>query len=346
MFIRSILIPSLIACVIAAPILFSKVKSGQTSQDQAAFQEPGAYPSAYGNPAGAPNSANAYFNGQANYQPFQQANSSFQNAPSGNPIFSQAGHGQSRGQASVQGYAATNPATLQSPTLMPNTQLANGYPNRFSNGVPAQLASANVANGGRGINGVPPGLTSDFRSAQTIILPGDANGPNLNAIPLEFIPVVNFEEVFRFDITPNWVKSRWKRVSTCPGDTGLHGLRVALVTGTQSWDLHGSLTYFFDGNQQVQRITFRGWAGDATKLTRLLTQRYGFQSQATHWAGFLLAKKNRKPTGGLLMQHPTVIYTETPVQQVAMVLELNNPQARTELSDDFKSLIVGSQQTQ
>jgi hypothetical protein len=59
-----------------------------------------------------------------------------------------------------------------------------------------------------------------------------------------------------------------------------------------------------------------------------------------------LAESKRKPTGAILMQHPTVIYTENPVQQVAVVMEMNNPQSKFELSDDFRSLIIGSQQSQ
>jgi len=112
-------------------------------------------------------------------------------------------------------------------------------------------------------------MTPDFGAAQTFVLPGNAHGPNLSAQPLEFLPVTNFEEIF-----------------PSPGDYELHGLRVALITGTNSWDLHGSLTYYFDTSHRVQRITFRGWSGDATKLITLLTQKYGFRQQQTHWAGF------------------------------------------------------------
>ncbi len=188
-------------------------------------------------------------------------------------------------------------------------------------------------------------MTPDYGATQTVILPGNAFGPDLNAAALEFMPVTNFEEIFRFNVDPNWIKRRWNRVSTSPGDYGLHGLRVALVTGTNSWDVHGSLTYYFDSSQHVQRITFRGWSGDASKLTNLLVQRYGFKSQPTQWAGFYLAENRRKPIGGMLMQHPAVIYTENPAQQIAVVMELNNPEGKFELSNDFRSLIIGSQQS-
>ena len=46
---------------------------------------------------------------------------------------------------------------------------------------------------------------------------------------------------------------RWPRVTTVP-QFALAGLRVPLVTGTQIDDLAGSLTYYFDRTDQVQRI--------------------------------------------------------------------------------------------
>ena len=187
-----------------------------------------------------------------------------------------------------------------------------------------------------------PAGTPDLRSAQTLIFPGNEFGPDLNAQPLEFLPITDFGEIFRFDISPDWVKSRWKRISTNPGDDDLQGLRVALVTGVNSWDLHGSLTYFFDASKQCQRITFRGWTGDPHRLLTLLSQRFGFEAQKTQLAGFYLARKFWKTTGGLLMKHPPVIYAENPTEQLAIVMEINNPAGRTKLSDDFQSLIDGS----
>ncbi len=322
MFLRSIFIPSLVVCVIAAPFLFSK--AGKVT-NQAGLQTQNS--NGWGsqdlrNLSPAPLNQNTR---QTN--PFRQASSSFQNAPNGNPIFH---------QASARGYASTNPAALSAPTIPTN------HPIR-------QPTYAGVPTPGTQVGFSQPnfvGMTPDYGAVETIVLPGNAFGPDLNAAPLEFMPVTNFEEIFRFNLSPSWVKNRWKRVSTSPGDLGLHGLRVALVTGTNSWDLHGSLTYYFDSSQRIQRITFRGWAGDATKLVSLLTHRYEFKPQQTHWAGFYLAGTKRKSTGGILMQHPAVIYTENPVQQIAVVLEMNNPQSQFELSNDFRSLIIGSQQSQ
>jgi len=329
---RTLLIPSILALIVATPFLFSKSNTKQTGIGTGIPGYQAGYSGARtgnGLPAILP-STQSFENLQrstGNANPFRQANAAIgsstsnysvnsQSAPIGNP----------------------NLATLDNPAL--GQAIAASAPSAvFQSGPPVA---------GWPGQGTPPNIgqwTPDFAAAQTFVLPGNAHGPNLNAQPLEFLPVTNFEEIFRFDVNPTWIKQRWKRVSTSPGERGLHGLRVALITGTNSWDLHGSLTYYLDTSQRVQRITFRGWTGDATKLVNLLTQRYEFRPQQTHWAGFYIAQKRRTPTGGLLMQHPTVIQTDNPVQQVAIVLEINNPAGNSVLSPDFHSLIEGSLST-
>jgi hypothetical protein len=309
MFTRSILLPTLVACVIAAPFLLSNAKqpAGTTPQNSPIAQVAGN--GAFGNPGAV--LPNAQFSGPGSSNMFHQAGSqtSFQNAPIGDPAF--------YGNGNLSNLPV-NPATTGSP--------ASGT------GWPQTGPQPNLS-----------GLTPDFGASQTLIFPGDANGPDLSQPPMEFIPVMNFEEIFRFEISKNWIKSRWQRVSTSPGSDGLHGLRVALVTGTNSWDLHGSLTYFFDQNQQVQRITFRGWAGDASQLIKLLTEKFDFKTQPTQWAGFYRSKNWGRPVGGLLMKDPAVIYSQNPVQQVALILEINNPRGKFSLSEEFQSFIKGSQ---
>ena len=179
--------------------------------------------------------------------------------------------------------------------------------------------------------------------SQTVVFPGTATGPDLNAAPMQFLPTSNFAEIIRFDVQPDWVKKRWERVSTSPGESGLHGLRVPVVTGTNSTDLHGSLTYYFDANQRAQRVTFRGWTGNASRLTQLLQTQFGFKQQPTHWAGFYLMGDRRANRGALLLQHPAVIRTDNPVQQVAIVMEINNPQGPFGLSPDIASMIPAAQ---
>lgn len=326
---RSILIPSLVACAIAAPILFSHLRKPGAPLDNgldASFQQSG-----YQNPGDSETFLPRAQTLGSPHNPFRNAGSvNSQNALMGNPIFG------TRNSAILQ----PNPAAIQN---RPPASNAGNFRGQLQPGIP--FADSNLGSMQPSAVAKPDWtrMTPDFASAQTVILPGDANGPDYSAQPLQFMPVMNLEEIFRFDVNPAWVKSRWNRVSTCPGDTGLHGLRVALVTGTNSWDLHGSLTYYFDGNQRVERIAFRGWTGNETRLTNLLTQKYGFESQSTQLAGFYLAKSWWASTGGLLMKHPAVIYTENTVQQIALVLEINNPKGKFTLSKEFRSLIDGSQ---
>ena len=94
------------------------------------------------------------------------------------------------------------------------------------------------------------------------------------------------------------------------------------------------MTWYFDANQTLQRITYRGWTGDATRLVQLLSSQYGLKQQPTHWAGLYLSRQ-----GGMLMQHPTVIDKSNPLQQLAIILELNNPKGRLSLSDDLRSFL-------
>ena len=76
-------------------------------------------------------------------------------------------------------------------------------------------------------------------------------------------------EVLRFDVSPRWVTDRWPRVSTVHVQPDLEGLRVPLVTGTMASDLLGSLTYYFDRQQRVRRITLHGHTGDERMLVTL-----------------------------------------------------------------------------
>ena len=185
-----------------------------------------------------------------------------------------------------------------------------------------------------------PGMTPDFAKAQTLIFPGDANGPDLTAAPMSFVPTMDLSSLFRFEISKDWITSRWDRVSTTPASDGLSGMRVALVTGTNSWDLHGALTYFFDANHELQRITYRGWTGDASRLLQILQQQHGLRPIPTHWAGLFLSKRS-----GLMMKHPAVIDKSNPVQQLGLVLEINNPRGKTQLSSDFQSLLPAAMAT-
>ncbi|MDB4370911.1 hypothetical protein N9Z44_02300 [Mariniblastus sp.] len=319
MFIRSILVPSLIACAIAAPVILNQTDSNQPDIEGAvnASGEVVTGATAYAAANNPPVLRRTDGVNSRSFLAMDAKNS--QTAPIGNPAF--------------QGIERLgNPAI----TTAVSTNRSRG------NSPPSYLPKATVSNSGVVANQIGRTVV-DYGSTGALIYPGNAQGPDYDAAPLEFMPVFNFEEVFRFDISENWVRDRWNRISTNAEAVGLHGLRVALVTGTSASDLHGSLTYYFDQNHRPQRITFRGWAGDGIKLTEFLTKFYGFRRQPTHWAGFYLSENGRSQMGGILMQYPTVIYRENQIQQVAVVMEINNPNGNIGLSQEFQSLIAGSQ---
>ena len=95
------------------------------------------------------------------------------------------------------------------------------------------------------------------------------------------LPPVALEEAFRFDATPQWVTSRWPRVSTVLGEPNQLGMRVALASGTRPDDVAGSLTYYFDDHHQLQRITFYGVTGDEQRLLAFLVHAYRLKTAPT-----------------------------------------------------------------
>ena len=61
----------------------------------------------------------------------------------------------------------------------------------------------------------------------------------------------------------------------------MQGYRVPLVTGTTDADVAGSLTYYFNQKQRVERITFFGTTGDTPRLVAFLESQYGFKREKT-----------------------------------------------------------------
>ena len=73
----------------------------------------------------------------------------------------------------------------------------------------------------------------------------------------------------------------------------LQGYRVPLVTGTTEADLAGSLTYYFNAQQQVEQIAFHGTDGRRAKLLALLSNRYHFVRRLTNDPGLTVYESVR-----------------------------------------------------
>jgi len=152
---------------------------------------------------------------------------------------------------------------------------------------------------------------------------------------LEGQPVENLLEVFRFDISPLWVHQRWSRKSTALSDLEYHGIRIPLVTGTRLHDLAGALTYYFNHQGRLERITFRGTTGDPRRLIAMLVGSYGFRPQQPHSPGELLYEVtwNRRAISRLLCRPQATIQATQPYTAYDVQLHLERPGAARFLDD-------------
>jgi len=147
-----------------------------------------------------------------------------------------------------------------------------------------------------------------------------------NASPAETMPLPSLAEVLRLDVTVEWVLQRWPRVTTGLPHLQLQGYRVPLVSGTRVSDVAGSLTYYFNARQQVQRITLRGATGDPSVLVAILTSRYRFTRRFTNDPGVVLYEavdSSNRPVGSLKIRSAPVVKANQPYSrfQVDLVMD-------------------------
>ena len=149
--------------------------------------------------------------------------------------------------------------------------------------------------------------------------------------------VSDLSEIFRFDVTAPWVLGRWPRVTTRLAELNLQGYRVPLVTGTAQDDLAGSLTYYFDKSQKVERITFRGTTGDSKKLVALLATKHGFVRQLDDDPGLFLyqVKWNGKAHSELHIRPRPVVDASEPYWRFDVALDMRRPHWRDEPASWF-----------
>lgn len=156
--------------------------------------------------------------------------------------------------------------------------------------------------------------------------------------PVEPVPrrrhdptVHELADVLRFDATPDWIVSRWARVSTGLAHLQLQGYRVPLVTGTAQDDLAGALTYYFNPRQQLQRITFHGTTGNSRKLVGLMTARFGFVRRMVNHAGVFLYEvpdSSGKATSFLWIRPARVVKASEPYRRFEVAFLIERPEKR------------------
>jgi len=158
-------------------------------------------------------------------------------------------------------------------------------------------------------------------------------------------PIADIREVLRFDITPEWVIRRFSRVSTVLSDMQLKGLRVPIVTGTRAEDLAGTLTYYFDRADKLQRVTVHGFIGDPRTLVGLLTQHYGLSQTPSLEAGVYTKRWNANPVHFLRLTHAPVVYSDAIHQKYTIFLELNQPNLAYGVSSEAMRIVNSDRQS-
>lgn len=156
---------------------------------------------------------------------------------------------------------------------------------------------------------------------------------------LDHAPVMALSEVLRFDVTPGWVTNRFPRVSTIVGTDRLDGMRVPLVTGTTPSDMAGTLTYYFDSYQRLQRISLQSVTGDPNRFIGELQTAYKLEQQPALGGNLYLLTWNGTETSVLRVAPAAIIRADAPYARFDVFLELNQPGLQYGLSADARGLL-------
>jgi hypothetical protein len=174
----------------------------------------------------------------------------------------------------------------------------------------------------------PADKNSTLATSRAVLdLPAAMPGSNRKLPPVEGYGAQDLAEVLNFNATPQWVMARWPRVTVGLAELDLQGYRVPLVTGTREDDLAGSLTYYFDPEQRLQLIHFRGKTGNPHKLVRLVMSQYGLVPQPSPDPGLQLfqLKWNGKPISELQVRTANLVRAAQPNARFQIEMGLKRP---------------------
>lgn len=156
---------------------------------------------------------------------------------------------------------------------------------------------------------------------------------------------IDLRQVVRFDVSPDFVYRSFPRVSTVLSDLQFDGLRVPIVTGTQPYDVAGSLTYYFDTNKSVRRIQLQGVTGDAGPLIQLMIQHYRMNPEKSLGGQLLTMRWNNRVTSFMHVAPAPVVSVEQPNARFAFYLEINKPTDSYGLSQEAAQMLMQAQAT-
>ncbi len=183
-----------------------------------------------------------------------------------------------------------------------------------------------------------PGQTGSLASPISPQVIGNSLGGSTGQ-PIAAPIFQEFSHFINFNATPRWIMETWPHVSTTLSDLNLEGMRVPLVSGSRVDDIAGSLTYYFDKDKQLQRITFHGTTGDERRLVSMLTRDYKFESEPTVAGSLYMVKWNGDPVSVLRVEPSPVVNQNLPHTRLKIDLEINRPSRYYSLSPEMAKLV-------
>lgn len=215
-------------------------------------------------------------------------------------------------------------------------------------GIQLRKAVSSEQSGRIEIGPEPENLVTSANATTVGIDAGAKTGAGVGAgrADVAYQPPIDLRNVIRFDVTPEFVYRSFPRVSTVLSDLNYDGLRVPLVSGTQSYDVAGSLTYYFDNTKSVRRIQFQGVTGDANSLVQLMIHHYRFNPERSLGGQLLTMRWNNRITSFMHVAPAPVVTAEQPNARFAFFLEINKPSDHYGLSQEAATMLGQAQAAQ
>jgi|694.fasta_scaffold00715_3 hypothetical protein len=131
---------------------------------------------------------------------------------------------------------------------------------------------------------------------------GEPSGPATEAYPSTPGPAtIDLRAWLRWDLPRGYLLWQHPNAAIVPTERNLLGYRIPFTTGLQSQDLTGTLTYYFDAKDQLQRMELSAASGNPWPMTQWLLPQFHLQPIASLQPNIRLAiLKSREKTQSLL----------------------------------------------
>ncbi len=269
--------------------------------------------SGYGNSGSSSSGGSTYSGSTSTNATSGSSGSGYSGSGYGSSAAGGAAYGASGSGTTGSGSSTTGSAGYGS-SASPSTAAGGNSPSTYSSGY-----SSGGATAGTLVSSTGPASASDERRGSPTT-PGNEGGQSADSPH-------TLAEVMRFDITVPWIIAHWPRVSAGLSELDLHGYRVPLITGTGESDLAGSLTYYFNKKQQLDRIIFHGTSGDPRPLITIVTNQYKLERVIVDDPGlaFYQRKSWGKSHSELLIRPARVLRSNDPNKRYEIEMALKRP---------------------